>query len=240
MHNNPILTFMEFNIENYHLKSSSLYDFLTEEEESLIKKSAIRKIYERGEYLFKEKSFSRGVYMIRKGKVKIFQMNNEGKQSIVYIYKKGEYFGYRPILAKEPHPVSAVAMDGVIVSFIPKDTFLTLVENSATLANELLHTLSKEFSVWVNKMSIFSQYGVKQRVALSLLILNRVYQMQEDENKLALITINREDFAGFVGTAKETLVRMLRHFKDEEIITTKGTKITILRPKVLLKMVTDL
>ncbi len=231
---------MENNIENYRLKSFSLYDFLSKEEAKLVKSKGIRKEYDRGEYLFREKSFSRGIYIVRKGKVKIFQMNNEGKQSIVYIYKKGEYFGYRPILAKEPHPVSAVAMDTVVVSFIPKDIFLGLLEKSSTLANELLHTLSKEFSVWVKKMTIFSQYGVKQRVALSLLILNKVYQHQEDHHKPVLIKINREDFAGFVGTAKETLVRMLRTFKDDEVIATKGTKIIILRPKVLLKIVTDL
>jgi CRP-like cAMP-binding protein len=230
---------MEYNIENYHLKSSSLFDFLSSEEIKLVKSRIVRKEYDRGEYLFKEQSFSRGIYIVRKGKVKIFQMNNEGKQSIVYIYKKGEYFGYRPILAREPHPVSAVAMDPVIVSFISKDLFLKLLEESSTLANELLYTLSKEFSVWVNKMTIFSQYGVKERVALSLLILNRVYQQTEEKTKPVLISIKREDFAGFVGTAKETLVRMLRTFKDEKIITTKGTKIIVLKPKVLLNMIAE-
>lgn len=229
---------MEFNIENYHLKSSSLFDFLTAEEAKLVKGRLIRKEYAAGEYLFKEKSYSRGVYIVRKGKVKIFQMNNEGKQSIVYIYKKGDYFGYRPILANEPHPVSAIAMDNTVISFIPKDLFLTLLNRSSTLANELLFTLSKEFSVWINKMTIFSQYGVKQRVALSLLILNRVYQQKE--GKSVQIAINREDFAGFVGTAKETLVRMLRFFKDEKIITTKSTKIIILKPRALLNMMNEL
>lgn len=231
---------MEYNnIENYHLKSSSLFDFLTNDEAKLVKSKMIRKEFLKEEYLFKERSFSRGIYIVRKGKVKIFQTNNEGKQSIVYIYKKGDYFGYRPILANEPHPVSAVAMDNVVVSFIPKELFVSLIAKSTSLATELLHTLSKEFSVWINKMTVFSQYGVKERVALSLLILNKVYQLQEEKSKPVLIAINREDFAGFVGTAKETLVRMLRTFKDEKIITTKGTKIVILRPKVLLNMVAE-
>lgn len=231
---------MELNIDNYHLKSSSLFDFLTEEESRLVKGRLARKEYSQGEYIFKEKSFSRGVYIVRKGKVKIFQMNNEGKQSIVYIYKKGDYFGYRPILANEPHPVSAVAMDNTVISFISRELFLSLLDKSSTLANELLLTLSKEFSVWINKMTVFSQYGVKERVALSLLILNKVYQRDEDKSKSIAISINRDDFAGFVGTAKETLVRMLRIFKDEKIITTKGTKIIILKPRALLNIVSEL
>ncbi|MBA4240572.1 MAG: Crp/Fnr family transcriptional regulator [Sphingobacteriaceae bacterium] len=231
---------MEFNIEKYHLKSSSLFDSLSYEESQLIKNGIIRKEYLKGECLFKEHSFSKGIYIIKKGKVKIFQTNSDGKEGIVYIYKKGDYFGYRPLLAEEPHPVSAVAMDHVIVSFVPKELFLEVLESSATLAKELIVNLSKEFSVWINKMTIFSQHSVKDKVALSLLILNKVYQRNEDSSKSVFISINRDDFAGFVGTAKETLVRMLRIFKDDKIITTKGTKIIILKHRVLLNMVENM
>lgn len=231
---------MDFNLEKYHLKSSSLFDFLTPQETLLIKKRLSRKEYDKGEYLFRERSFSKGVYIVKKGKVKIFQTNSEGKQSVVYIYKKGEFFGYRPLLANEPHPVSAVAMDNVVVSFIPHDIFLTTLETSQNLARRLLTNLTKEFSVWINKLTVFSQYAVKERVALSLLILGKVYQIHDDKNKTVIISISRDDFASFVGTAKETLVRMLRFFKDERIIETKGTKIIILKYRTLLGMVSNL
>ncbi|MBK7309426.1 MAG: Crp/Fnr family transcriptional regulator [Sphingobacteriaceae bacterium] len=228
---------MEFNIEKYHLKSSSLFDFLTPNEAQLVRDKMIRREYEKGEYLFRENSYSKGVYLVRKGKVKIFQTNSEGKQSIVYIYKKGDYFGYRPLLAEEPHPVSAVAMDNLVISFIPRDLFSGLLSKSSHLARKLLGVLSKEFSVWINKMTIFSQYAVKERVALSLLILNKIYQRSDENIKAVSISINRDDFAGFVGTAKETLVRMLRTFKDDEIIVTKGTKIKILKYRTLYNIV---
>jgi len=238
--NDAYYYWMEFNIEKYHLKSISLFDFLSKEESQLIKSKLIRKEYIKGEYLFKEKNFSKGIYIVRKGKVKIFQTNSEGKQSIVYIYKKGDYFGYRPLLADDPHPVSAVAMDNVVISFISREVFFNLLSKSTNLAKQLLVTLSKEFSVWINKLTVFSQYGVKERVALSLLILNKIYQRNEDKYKEVSISINRDDFAGFVGTAKETLVRMLRIFKNEKIITTKGTKIIILKPRALLNMMSSI
>lgn len=231
---------MEFNINRYHLKSSSLFDFLSPTESKLIKNKSVRREFNKGEYLFKEKSYSRGVYIVRKGKVKIFQTNTKGKQTIVYIYKKGEFFGYRPLLANEPQPVAAVAMDNVVISFIPKDVFLNVLNGSAILAKKLLVSLTQEFSVWIDKMTIFSQYGVKKRVALSLLILNKVYQKNDESSTDVSILINRDDFAGFVGTAKETLVRMLRTFKDEKIIVTKGTKIIILKPRALMNMVAEL
>lgn len=231
---------MEFKIDKYYLKSDSLFDSLLKDELFIMKSKMSRKEYLKGEYLFKENSYSKGIYVVKKGKVKIFQMTGDGRESIVYIYKKGDYFGYRPLLADEPHPVSAMAMDKVVISFIPKEIFFSLLNKSQAFANKLLTNLSKEFSVWINKMTVFSQYAVKERVALSLLILNRVYQRGKNPTGKVIIAIGRYDFAGFVGTAKETLVRTLRFFKDEKIITTKGTKIILLKYKTLLNMTSEM
>jgi CRP-like cAMP-binding protein len=231
---------VDFSVDKYHLKSSSLFDLLTREEAQMVKSKMIRKEYLKGEYLFKEGSYSKGVYILRKGKVKIFQSNNEGKQSILCIYKKDDFFGYGSLLANENHHVSAMAMENAVVSFIPSTVFLSLLEQQSRLAIKLLTLSSKEYSAWMNKMALFSHYGVKERVALSLLILNKVYQRSESDTKNVSISINRDDFAGFVGTAKETLVRMLRTFKDEGIITTKGSKITILKHRALTEMISEM
>jgi len=226
---------MEFDIDNYHLKSLSLLDLVSPKEATLLKSRMVRREFLKGAFLFRENSYSKGIYVVRKGKVKIFQTGEDGKRSIVYFYRKGDFFGHRPILAKEPHPVSAMAMDQVVVSFIPMQTFLSVLDASDTLARQLLVNLSKEFSVWINKMTLFTRYNLKKRVALSLLILCRVYQRAGSDK--ATISITRDDFASYVGTAKETLVRMLRQFKDEEIIVANGTNITITDMKALQKIV---
>jgi CRP-like cAMP-binding protein len=220
-----------FNLENYDLKSSSFYEAISAEEKRMIKDRTVRQEYKKGQILFKEGTYSKGVYILRKGKVKIFKSDPQGSQSIVYIYKKGDYFGYRPLLAEDPQPVTAMAMDNAVVSFIPKDIFMMLFNRSESLPQKIALTLAKEFSVWINKMTIFNQYSVKERIALSLLILDRIYRIKD--KKRSVISINRDDFASFVGTAKESLVRNLRYFKDEKIISTQGTKIVVLKPEVL-------
>ncbi|MBA3680381.1 MAG: Crp/Fnr family transcriptional regulator [Bacteroidetes bacterium] len=220
-----------FNLENYHLKSSSFSDALSSKELSYFKEKAERIEFKKKHILFKEGSFSKGVYIVRKGKIKIYKSNPNGAESIVYIYKKGDYFGYRPLLAEDPNPVSAAAIDNTVVSYLPKEAFLSLFNRSDTLAKKIVITLSQEFSVWINKMTVFTQFSVKERIALSLLILSKVYQ--NNAEKKVIISINRDDFASFVGTAKESLVRNLRHFKDEKIISTQGTKIVVMKPDQL-------
>ena len=231
---------MNFDIDKYHLKSNALFDNLSVEDLAVVKKKWNKAEYQKGDVLFKEKSYSKGIYVVRKGKVKIFQSNADGKQSLVYIYKKGDYFGHRPLLANEPHPVSAVVMINAVITFIPKETFFTILNRSSGFAKSLLHDLSKEFTVWVNKTTLFTQFGLRERIALSLLILHKIYQRDENSTKVTVITIGREDFASFVGTAKETLVRMLRKFKDEKLITSRGSKIIILKHKALMNLLESL
>lgn len=227
-------------LEKYHLKSSSFFDFLTPQETSYVKEKMTVQEFLKGELLFKENSYSKGVYLLRKGKVKIFQTNKrDGKESIVYIYKRGDYFGYRPLLSHQPHPTSARAMDNVVAYYIPREVFMKLLDKSLNLSRKLLEILSKEFSVWINKMTSFSQYAVEKRVALGLLILTEVYRKNNEKTKQINIVINRDDFAGFVGTAKETLVRTLRVFKNKKIIAAKGTKIIILKYGALLEIVSE-
>lgn len=231
---------MSININKFHLRTFSIFDYLDSKESEYIKAKMTRKEYDKGDILFKENSFPKGVYIVKKGKIKIFQTNSDGKQSIVYIYKKGDFFGYRPLLANELNPVTASAMEDAVVYFIPKDPFMSVLEKSNKLAKKLLVNLSEEFTVWINKVTVFSQYTVKNRVALSLLILNQIYKRTEDESKTLFISINRDDLAGFVGTAKETLVRSLRTLKDQKIITTRGTKIILQKPKQLLDIINDI
>ncbi|WP_317899810.1 Crp/Fnr family transcriptional regulator [Aurantibacillus circumpalustris] len=223
---------MEFNIDKYKLKSQSFFDMLGPNEVQYTKDNIIRKEYKKGQVLFKEDGFSKGIYIVKKGKVKIHNTGGEGKESIIYIYKKSDFFGYRPLVANEPNPVTATAMDNVVVSFIPKEVFESLLNTSNLFAKKLLINVTSEFSVWINKITLFSQYAVKGRVALSLLILSKVYEGDKPANFIT-INIGRDDLAAYVGTAKETLVRMLRVFKDEGVITSSGTKITVVKPEVL-------
>ncbi|HQQ95329.1 MAG TPA: Crp/Fnr family transcriptional regulator [Bacteroidia bacterium] len=227
---------MKFDIEKYHLKSLAFINLVPEKDAHLIKQNMVRREFSKGEYILRENSLSKGIYIVRKGKVKIFQTGEDGKESIVYFYRKGDFFGHRPILANEPNPVSALAMENVVVSYIAKDMFIKLLAGSDSLARLLLVNLSKEFTVWVNKMTIFTQYNLKKRVALSLLILHSVYRRNEVDSRKVNISIGRDDFASYVGTAKETLVRMLRHFKDEGIIVARGKNIRILDIKSLQEL----
>ena len=90
---------------------------------------------------------------------------------------------------------------------------------------KLTRNLSHEFGVFVHLTKILAQYNVRERTALMLLIVNEKFLSGGSLD--AVITLSREEMASMVGTAKENLVRVLREFREENIISTKGHGIII-------------
>ncbi|MCE9539520.1 MAG: Crp/Fnr family transcriptional regulator [Bacteroidetes bacterium] len=227
---------MTFRIEKYHFKTESILDGLPVKEFRLLKQEMQRIEIPKGRVVYREGSYSKGVYILRKGKVKIYQTNRDGKEQIAYIYRKGEIMGYRPLVCEGPNPVSASALEDCVFSFIPQKYFIHALDESPVLARRLLTNLAHEFTVWINKLTLFAQQPVKERVALSLLIINEKYKKNGKERLPVVINLSREDLANYVGTTIETLVRILRYLKDEKIIEASGRKIVILKPKELEKI----
>lgn len=228
---------MSFNIEKYYFNRTLILEGLPRAELQLLKKKLVHHEIRKGTLLYKEGNQPNGVYFLNKGKVKVFQTNEDGKEQIIYIYTRGESFGYRAILGKERNVVSAQALEDISVSVINPVDFINVLSQSSVLPNKLLHFLSREFTVWVNLISSFAQKNVRERIALSLLILCEKYRKHDKVNETVGIPISRDDLANYVGTKTETLVRMLRHFKDEGIIRSNGRQLLVLKPKELEKIV---
>jgi CRP-like cAMP-binding protein len=226
---------MAFSIDKYHFKSELIIENLPAEESRLLKENMKRMEVKKGRVLFREGTLSKGFYILRKGKVKIYQTNKSGKESIVYIFRKGEIFGYRPLLGDEPHPTSGAALEDCSITFINKKYFMQALDRSPVLTRKLLVNLSHEFSVLINQVTLFAQQHVRERTALVLRILNEKYKKEEKEFPVT-INLSRDDIANYVGTSIEPLVRTLRLFKDEKIIRTEGRKIIVLKPKELEKI----
>jgi len=183
--------------------------------------------YKKKQALFLSGSFPRGVYCLNEGKVKIFSVGEQGKEHIVHIAKDGEIIGFRAMMSGEPYQVSAETLEDCNVCFIPKEDFLNMVELNSTLRNNVMQALSKELNIRTKLLTNMAQKTVRERLAFSLLYLDKLYNNEA-------INLSREDLANFVGTATETLIRLLKEFKEEATVEIHTRKIVILDHQKLL------
>ncbi|PWT70684.1 MAG: Crp/Fnr family transcriptional regulator [Bacteroidetes bacterium] len=225
-----------FPIEKWDFNSESILADLPEEDLKQLTRNQSIQTYSKGEIIFREKSFASGIFYLLKGMVKKFKLDKEGHEQIIYVAKRGELIGYHAVLSGDRYPDSAAALEESKIAFIPREDFLAAVQNSSVLSKRLLKTLSHEFTVFVNSISMFAQRSVRERLALQLILLREKSKVDFHPGMSVEINWSREDLASLVGTARENLVRILTEFKEEGILEIKGRKIIVRNLEKLMEM----
>lgn len=180
--------------------------------------------YKKEQMIFNEGSHSNGIYCINNGKVKIFKRTYEGKEHIVGFAKSGDILGYRDLLAGDPYTSSSSVMEDSIVCFLPRSSIFSLIKENPSLGMKFMNLLCNNLKDTQDQMIDMSHKTVKQRLAETLLLLKETYGFEEDGETLN-IRLTRNDLANYVGTASESVIRLLYEFKKNGWIELDGQKI---------------
>ncbi len=197
------------------LPSSQLTDIIKITEE---------KVYNRGETIFFEGDEGNGFYMVATGKVKIFKMSMAGKEQILHIFGPGEPFGEVPVFHGQPFPANAEALVKTSIVFFPRQRFVELVNQTPSLALNMLAMLSMRLRRFASQIENLSLKEVPARLSGYLL-----YLIKEQENeKTVRLEISKGQLASLLGTIPETLSRIFAKMSDEGLIKVEGKNIQIL------------
>lgn len=167
--------------------------------------------------LYHEGDLPRAIYYLKKGKIKLFKTDTYGKELIVDVLEKESIIGYLSLLDGNKQTETAVAIDETEVQLIPGDTFLSLLEKNVEESMQLLKRMAKNLAQHEERLLSMAYASLRERVADHLLVLS------QNENEISL---SRNDIAAGVGTASESLIRVLSEFKEDGCIE--------LRPKSIL------
>ena len=85
------------------------------------------------------------------------------------------------------------------------------------------------------KMVSLAYKPVRGRLAETLLELEKDFK-DESKSAKSVISLSREELANIVGTAKETVIRLLSEFKSEHLIRIEGKNIMVIDPKGLIRI----
>ncbi len=190
--------------------------------------------YKKKSIVFYEGDYPNSIFFVNSGKVKTFKMNEDGKEFITGLFKKGDFIGYIPILENSNHPDTCMVMEDSEILVIPRMDFLDLVHSNRDVANKFIKLLSSNVMDKEEQLLNLAYNTVRKRVATALVSLFNTYK-EEDKEEFSM-PISRDDLASMVGTTTESVIRTLSEFKDESLIFIKGRNITILQPEKLAKI----
>jgi CRP/FNR family transcriptional regulator len=224
---------------DYKLCESNKIAFLnhcTSSQAELIEAAKTCATYKKGELIFNESAIPMGVYCIVSGVIKLVRTNHDGKEQILRFAQPGDVIAYRALIADEPLVSSAVCLEDTVACFIPKNVFLNIIDENAAMSKELMKALSHELGVVEERVQSLAQKSVRERLAEALLFLHATFKSNTLDSDVIAITLPREDIANIVGTATETVIRLLSEFKSDKLIELDGKKIRILDKNKLEKI----
>jgi CRP-like cAMP-binding protein/CheY-like chemotaxis protein len=181
--------------------------------------------------IFAEGDMPLHVYFIKSGSVKTFKSNPDGKELIMHLYHANDFFGFEPILENSNYKESAVTMQDTELVSIPRHDFMVMIQNHPDVSRSFISLLCKKVADREAQLLNLAYNSVRQRTAEALLKADTL------KDSKSVIAISRDDLAKMVGTAAESVIRVLSDFKDEGLIETEGSKIKILQPAKLEKVV---
>ncbi|MEI9921357.1 MAG: cyclic nucleotide-binding domain-containing protein [Bacteroidota bacterium] len=227
----------ELRVKDYEQGVAGLDSFIKDAQRALhlkdlCKDRKVRSVKKKVE-IYLEGDNPQSVFFVQSGEVKASKAHPEGKELITNLYKKNDFFGFEPILENIDYQDSAVALQDSEIIAIPRKDFLTLIFSQPDVSASFISLLCKKVAQKEEQLINLAYSSVRQRTAEALL---KTRDMKEEKDKTKL-TISREDLARMVGTASESVIRVLSEFRDEGIISVDGGKIEIKQPAKLEKII---
>lgn len=215
----------EMKFTNFFKQGEGHFKHLSNNEfEELISES-ICKTYKKGSVIFPENTRTKGIYIVVSGILKMFKTGLEGKNQIIKFAKKDDIFGYRSVLSNELTCTSAKVIEETTLCFISKKSLLKLLNTNVLFTKELLLLACKELGDANSYITNVTQKSVRERIAETLVSLTDEFGL--DNDNILQISLTREEFANIVGTATESIIRLLSEFKSDNLIELQGRKIKI-------------
>ncbi len=210
---------------------STLFNQLGHEDMTIMNQSRFVVKYQPGELLFKQGSSFTHVIMVIKGLVKTY-FEGPSKDLIIGISKPVEPLIAAGLFSDDRHHFSSRALVEVEACYIPYDHFREVFLRNGHFAEDVLKETGNRSLFIYQRMTSLTRKQVPGRVAEAILYLSHQVYHRHDFD----LNLSRQELADFCGATKESTIRVLRDFKDENLIRVDGNHFEILDVAMLQKI----
>lgn len=186
--------------------------------------------YSKKQVLYQEGKRPRFLYYVVKGKVKGFRSHEDGKEYITDLFSDGDFIGYSALIEDKNYDDSAIILEESEILQLPKEDFMQMIYGNMEVAAKFIQIITQNVKEKEERLLSLAYSSLRKRVAKALIDIQAKFNAETPEKP---IEISREDFAQYVGTATESLIRTLSDFKSEKLIQIKEGKISILNTEKL-------
>lgn len=174
--------------------------------------ASIKKI-NKGQFVFHEGDDARCYFQIMTGQVKMYNINDEGKEFIQGFFSDGESFGEPPLFIDEHYPSFAIATKETIVLKLSKDVFFKILDEYKEIEDGFLKTFAQRIFDKANSAKDVVNNIPEQRI---IGFLSNFKKKSCSIDQRIQIPFTRQEIANFTGLRVETVIRTLSKMKERK------------------------
>jgi len=191
------------------------------------------RFFRQGETIFHEGDPGQALYVVARGRIRIYIQNEEGQETSVILYGPAALFGELAVIDERPRSANASAMEDTILYTLDRAHFREHLKQLPQLALNFMQTLADRVRYNTTQMESLTLLDLPRRLARKLLELARDYGRVETTGVIIDMKLTQTDLASLVGATRESVNKTIRAFRDEKLIRFEQGYITILDPEAL-------
>lgn len=196
-----------------------IFNHLDYKEQLEVARTSRSKTYGKKDVIFQAGDPSEYLYIVHKGKVKIYNLSESGKEQLIRILEPGEFMGELAVFTDEWLTSFAEAVEPTEICAIHKSDLQEFLKEKPAISFKLLAESSKRLKDAEKTIERLSSQDVEKRLSSYLL-----EQLGETESSKIKLPMSKKDLASYLGTTQETLSRRLASFEEKGLLAQTGQR----------------
>lgn len=192
-----------------------IFNHLEDEQLDEIMKTTRSVTYKKNELIYHAGDESDSLYIINKGKVRIYRLSDSGKEQLVRMLNPGEFTGEMALFSESTHESYAEAIVDTKICMIKRSDLQEFLLKYPSIALKVIAEFSSRLEASEKQTTRFSTEKVETRIALYL-----AESLDDEELGAAEFTLpmSKKDLASYLGTTPETISRKFNDLEEKGYI----------------------
>ncbi|NVN92442.1 MAG: Crp/Fnr family transcriptional regulator [Desulfuromonadales bacterium] len=211
------------------LNSIPFFSGLSEDDLLELESHIKRKRITKNEVVLFEEETTKYMYIVYSGKVRVVKINLDGREQIITIHKKKEYFGEMALLDGKTSPATVIAMEDSEIGLLGRDDFDRFIETNDNMRRNIITALCTQLREAWMMIRIMSFDNAEKRIMAVLSRMQELYGVVDNRGGIINIKLTHQQIANYASVTRETVTRVLNRLEKENIIEVLDGKCILLK-----------
>lgn len=211
----------------WYLSQISIFKALPKEDLMKIEKISHMSIFPKKTVIQTPDNFRQALYVLKKGKLRLYKINSKGKQFTLSILGSGNVFGEIESFSLGTREVYIETLEETIVCTISQELIKEFILVRPELMLKLMGLLSERLAERNKMLEQMALADTKKRLLYLLVKLSEQFGVKKDGKVKIDLQLSHQELANMIGSTRESVSIMLKALSKQKIIRTGRMSITL-------------